>query len=136
MKRLLIYALPFLLFACDNGKEEIAKKQRQDDSLFCIAQKKIDSLKSAENNKTAQKNPNSAKKSKLAFWKKQATLMAVSLDADKAMLNNAQQVHHGKVSDRSKKEIKEANTLYAQDKLRSREIKDSIKKYQQYCGNL
>jgi len=120
MKIVILYALALLFFACNSGKEDAAKQQQHNDSL------RVDSTKPI-NSKVLQ---DSIKKTKLAYWKKQATLITVSLDADRADLNNAQQHHFGRMPGKKKREIEEATTLLAKDKKRFWQIRDSLKKYQ------
>jgi hypothetical protein len=72
----------------------------------------------------------SLKKIKLSYWKKQATLISTSLNADKAIVNRSHQNRRGKSPESKKREIKEAIAQLAQDKYRSRQIQDSLRKYQ------
>jgi outer membrane biogenesis lipoprotein LolB len=127
MKTFILCALSLLLFAC-NG----AKKEAQKDSLEIQAQQQqIDSLKNTVSSITGKVKRDSLRRSKIAFWKKQVTLMTVSLSADKATLNKASQKHRNRPEQRRKRDIKEANIQIAQDKKRCRQINDSLRKYQE-----
>jgi len=101
----------FLFFACNSGKKD-AEVQQLRDSLR-MQQKQIDSLQSITLDTHRKKAiRDSLRKIKLTYWKKQSTLMSTSLSADKATLNHAKQ-------------------QLEQDKKRSRQINDSLRKYRE-----
>lgn len=127
MKTLVLCAVLFLFFACND-----AKKEAQKDSLqLQEQQKQIDSLKASVNSIARKAMLDSIRKSKFAFWRKQSTLMTVNLYADKAMLNHAKQ-HRRRVSPaRRKRDIKVATIQLEQDRKRAWQIHDSLKKYEE-----
>ena len=125
----ILYALPLLFFACNSGKEEAAK-QHYNDSIHAL-----DSAKANTNCATPavpKKDPkaDSIKSARLGFWKKQATLISVSLEADQDELGHAQQLHFGRMPAKRKRQIQEATKVLLKDKARSLQIKDSLRKYQ------
>jgi len=127
MKITILCIFSLLLFACNGAKQEAQK-----DSLQIQAQQKqIDSLKATVHSIASKAERDSIRRSKIAFWKKQTTLMTVNLYADKATLGKAQQTRRGRSSAQRKKAIAEANAQLAQDRKRSRQINDSLRKYEE-----
>jgi len=130
MKQLMLCAMLFLFFACNSGKKD-AEVQQLRDSLR-MQQKQIDSLQSITLDTHRKKAiRDSLRKIKLTYWKKQSTLMSTNLSADKATLNHAKQQHKRISPQRRKKDIKVATLQLEQDKKRSRQINDSLRKYRE-----
>lgn len=126
MKLSILYVLPILLLGC-NG----AKKEAQKDSLEIQAQQKqIDSLKASVNSITSKEKKDSVRKSKLAFWRKQKTLMTVNIYADEATIGKAKQRHRGRSPIQRKRAIEQANTQLVLDRKRLKQVSDSLRKYQ------
>ena|SRR5579863_321020 len=117
-----------LFLACNSGKEIKALKQ-QNDSLRV----QVDSLKSfyisVKYAKQIKAKHDSIRKIKLAFWKKQTTLMTVNLSADKANLNHAHLHSRQRTPAQQKRAIKLAARQLEMDRIRAAQIRDSLNKY-------
>jgi hypothetical protein len=125
MKLFIVCIFSLFLFACNGGKDrqELEAQQRQIDSLKAT----VKNISLTVQTKSVR---DSIRRVKIAYWKKQTTLMTVSLYADKAILGKAKQIHLGRTPAQRKRAIEEANKQLTMDLNRSRQIRDSLRKYQ------
>ncbi len=86
MKLFIVCIFSLFLFACNGGKDrqELEAQQRQIDSLKAT----VKNISLTVQTKSVR---DSIRRVKIAYWKKQTTLMTVSLYADKAILGKAKQ---------------------------------------------
>ena len=128
MRIFIIPTFLLLFLACNSGKEIKALKQ-QNDSLRV----QVDSLKtfyiSIKFAKQIKAKHDSIRKIRLAFWKKQSTLMTVNLSADKASLNHAHLHSRLRTPGQQKRAIKLAARQLEMDRIRAAQINDSLRKY-------
>jgi hypothetical protein len=127
MKIFMLCTLSLLLFACNGDKknrQELEAQQRQIDSLKAT----VKNISLTVQTKSVR---DSIRRSKIAYWKKQTTLMTVNLYADKAILGKAKRIHLGRTPAQRKKAIEESNKQLIVDLHRTRQVMDSLRKYQE-----